>query len=251
MNLILLKSDQVAHGRARLGAARARHIRHVLGKGVGDRVRIGVVGLGVGHARLLALDDAGASLEVPDPATLDPAPAPAPHALALALPRPPMLRRVLQAAASMGVKDIHVFHAARVERSFWHSHALDPEQVHAQLVLGLEQARDCVLPRVTWSRGFRAFVDEGLPRLAGGDPILVADGAGAPCPADLVRRHVIVVGPEGGLVPHEIERLQAAGAHAVSLGPRALRVEHAVPAVLARLCPIPAVRAGVHGAGAP
>ena len=47
---------------------------------------------------------------------------------------------------------------------------------------------------------------------------------------------VLVVGPEGGFVPFEVERLRAAGARLVALGTRPLRVETAVVALLGALC---------------
>ncbi|MBF4576370.1 16S rRNA (uracil(1498)-N(3))-methyltransferase [Frondihabitans sp. VKM Ac-2883] len=46
---------------------------------------------------------------------------------------------------------------------------------------------------------------------------------------------VIVVGPEGGVTPHEIEALEAAGAIAVRLGDSVLRTSTAGPAALAAL----------------
>jgi 16S rRNA (uracil1498-N3)-methyltransferase len=46
---------------------------------------------------------------------------------------------------------------------------------------------------------------------------------------------LIVVGPEGGVTPHEIEALEAAGATAVKLGDSVLRTSTAGPAALAVL----------------
>ena len=45
----------------------------------------------------------------------------------------------------------------------------------------------------------------------------------------------LLVGPEGGWVERELESLRAAGLRGVALGPRVLRVEHAVIALIARL----------------
>jgi len=45
----------------------------------------------------------------------------------------------------------------------------------------------------------------------------------------------ILVGPEGGFTPEELEKLRANGAQAVSLGPRVLRTETAGPAAIAVL----------------
>jgi 16S rRNA (uracil1498-N3)-methyltransferase len=46
---------------------------------------------------------------------------------------------------------------------------------------------------------------------------------------------VLVVGPEGGIAPEELERLTEAGATSVRLGPLVLRTSTAGPAALAAL----------------
>ena len=70
----------------------------------------------------------------------------------------------------------------------------------------------------------------------GGTPAVVFyEGGGRPL-AELVgrqtRRLAIVVGPEGGFEPAEIEELRALGAETATLGPRILRCESAPLAVL-------------------
>lgn len=65
---------------------------------------------------------------------------------------------------------------------------------------------------------------------------------GLPAAADRV---LVVVGPEGGVAPDEVDALVAAGARAVVLGPEVLRASSAGPAALAVL----SVRLGRWGGG--
>ncbi|HEY2995892.1 MAG TPA: RsmE family RNA methyltransferase, partial [Methylomirabilota bacterium] len=65
-----------------------------------------------------------------------------------------------------------------------------------------------------------------------GGGVALADVLGsAPAP----RSALIVVGPEGGLAPAEVEAARARGLTIASLGPRILRTETAGPAIVAIL----------------
>jgi len=54
---------------------------------------------------------------------------------------------------------------------------------------------------------------------------------------DLSQPATLAIGPEGGFIPYEIEKLCDVGFRAVHVGPRILSVETAVPALLSRLFP--------------
>lgn len=236
VNLILLEAgDFATEGRVRLGGRRLVHARDVLRARPGDELRVGAVGGKLGVGRVVRLDAEVLELEV----ALDrPPPQPAPAALVLALPRPPVLRRVLRSVSAMGVKRIVLIHTRRVEKSFWQSPALRPEALRHQLLLGLEQAGDTIPPRVELARRFRPFVEDDLPGLlAAGRGLVAHPAARAPCPRDPGEPVTLVVGPEGGLVDFELERLEAQGVAPVTLGARPLQVETAVVALLARLLP--------------
>ena len=165
-----------------------------------------------------------------------PPPSAMPLTLLLALPRPKALKRILQAVAAMGVKRIVLIHTWRVEKSFWESPTLESASVREQLILGLEQARDTVLPEVTVRRRFKPFVEDELPALVGDTRALLAHPAASQrCPHGVIGRVTLAVGPEGGFTEYEIAQLAGRSFEPVSLGPRPLRVEHAVPALLGRI----------------
>lgn len=135
----------------------------------------------------------------------------------------------------MGVKRLYLINAWRVEKSYWKSPRLSEENIRMQSILGLEQARDTVLPRIETRRLFRPFVEEELPALITGTRALVAHPyASAECPRSL-SAVTLAIGPEGGFIAKEIESLVKIGFEPVSLGPRILRVETAIAALLGRL----------------
>jgi 16S rRNA (uracil1498-N3)-methyltransferase len=236
VNLLLIEpSEIVGHGLARVEGRKAQHLAKVLGKGVGDPVRVGELGgqLGKGTIERVEPTAAWVRYELEE----DP-PRESPVQLVLALPRPPMLRRILGHATALGVKRITLLHTARVEKSFWDSHSVQGPAIEQLLRLGLEQARDTVMPVVELRRRFLPFVEDELDAWAGQGRRLVAQPLHeAASPEHAAQPTTVVVGPEGGLVPFEVERLMERGFIPVSLGPRILRVETAVVALLARLGP--------------
>lgn len=235
MNLLLLEDgDFVAEGRAVLRGRRLKHLHEVHRAAVGDSLRVGRLGGLMGEGRLLRLDADEAELAV---ASLDqPPPAKLPLTLLLALPRPKMLKRVLQTVASMGVPRLVLLNSYRVEKSFWQTPFLDAAAIREQLVLGLEQARDTVLPEVSIEKRFKPFVEDRLPQLAAGTlGLLGHPGAYPACPRAVDGAVTLAIGPEGGWIPYEVDKLQEAGLQPVQLGERILRVETAVTALLARL----------------
>ena len=234
MNLLLLEDgDFVTPDRVRLQGRRLQHLREVHRAECGDTLRVGRLGGLMGRGELLSLDDAQAELQI----SLDtPPPAKLPLTLLLAVPRPKMLKRVLQTVSAMGVARLVLLNSYRVEKSFWQTPFLEPAAIREQLILGLEQARDTVLPEVTLEKRFKPFVEDRLPALAEGTLGLTGHPGDYPaCPRAVDGPVTLAIGPEGGWIPYEVELLRLAGLQPVQLGERILRVETAVPALLARL----------------
>ena len=234
MNLLLLEeADFIAADRVILRDRRLTHMQEVHRSQVGDSLRVGRIGGLMGSAELLRLDTTEAELRV----TLDqPPPGKLPLTMVLALPRPKMLRRVFQTVAAMGVPRIILVNSYRVEKSFWQTPFLEPDAIREQLILGLEQARDSVLPEIIIEKRFKPFVEDRLPAITEGTLGLVGHpGNYPPCPRGLNEPVTLAIGPEGGWIPYEIDLLAKAGLQPVQLGERILRVETAVTALLARL----------------
>ncbi len=236
MNLILVEpGDFIAEDRVRLTGRRAAHVREVHRAVPGDVRRVGLLGGNLGAATVVHVDDATVELAV---ALVDPPPAPLPITLVLALPRPKVLRRVLQSVAAIGIKRAFLVHAWRVEKSYWSSPLLAPSTIESELRLGLEQGVDTILPEVSLRKRLRPFVEDELPAIVGGRRALVGDGdATLACPHAVSDETVLAIGPDGGFNPFEIGMLAAIGFRPVSLGPRSLRVENALPAFVSRISP--------------
>nr|WP_218583772.1 16S rRNA (uracil(1498)-N(3))-methyltransferase [Pseudomonas akapageensis] len=231
--LLLEQADFTAADRVVLRDRRLTHMQEVHRCAVGDSLRVGQLGGLMGRAQVLRLEDHEAELQV----SLDqPPPAKLPLTLVLALPRPKMLRRVLQTVAAMGVPRLVLVNSYRVEKSFWQTPFLEPEALREQLVLGLEQARDSILPEVIIEKRFKPFVEDRLPAIAADTLGLIGHPGDYPtCPRGLDEPVTLAIGPEGGWIPYEVDLLTKAGLQPVQLGERILRVETAVPALLARL----------------
>ena len=234
MNLALLfEADFTGADRVLLTGRRLAHLHSVLRVNTGDRIPVGRVDGDIGTGEVLRLTDSEAELRV----SFEQAPPPAlPLTLILAMPRPKMFRRVLQTAATLGVKNVWLINSYKVEKSFWQTPWLNEDNLRENLTLGLEQARDTIMPEVHIRKLFKPFVEDELPALLAGKRALVAHpGTDTPCPTHLNRPAALCIGPEGGFTPYEVGKLEDAGCEAVHLGARILRVETAVPVLVSRL----------------
>lgn len=254
MNLLLIEPEELGPGgRVRLTGRRAGHLLRVIQVSQGQVLRAGVLGRGLGTARVVGVEPGPETAvevaiegvgEVPDRVAGGP-----PVELILALPRPKALRRILRLVSAMGVRRVHLINAWRVEKSYFQSPLLEPEAIRKELLLGAEQGGTARLPEVSVERFFVPFVSglegpgpEGVedrrPRLLAhpGAPVIeaVAGEAGAPG-ASLDEGCVLAVGPEGGWVEAELASFDRAGFRRVSSGPWVLTTEAAVAVALGQV----------------
>jgi len=236
LNLILLaEEDLTCSGqRAVITGRRFEHIREFLKPVAGSELCVGLVGGKIGVGRVIAVDDRSLEMEV---ALYKDPPSPVPGTLVLAMPRPIVFNRLLGHVTALGIKRIVLIHTKRVEKSYWQSPALKEENIKAQLALGLEQAKDTIMPEVLCRKRFRPFVEDDLPKIIKGARAFVAhpDGTTDLLPCGLKSAFTLVIGPEGGFLPDEVSAFNRAGCRCVNLGDRILRVETAVVAALGRL----------------
>ncbi len=233
MNIVVLdRSDWRNEEHVRLVDRRADHIRAVLRAAVGDSVRVGELNGYLGQGRICAIDADSVVLHVE---LSQPPPPRHRFDVVLALPRPKVLRRLFRTVAEYGVANLHLIHSARVEKSYWQSPLLAAERVHDALLAGMERASDTVVPQVHQYRRFRPFVEDQLKDICAGRPCWIAQmGASLALRETPPGDAVVMVGPEGGFVPFELELAQAVIAQPVHLGSRTLSVDTALTSALAQ-----------------
>ncbi len=234
MNIILLnKNDFIDSDRVRIKGSRKNHIIDVLKTVKGDSLCCGLINGNMGKGIVEQIDPYSIQLKVN---LITPPPAALPLTLILALPRPKMLKRILEAVTTLGVKKIYLINSWRVEKSFWQSPVLNDENLNQVLIKGLEQAKDTILPQIFFKKLFTPFVKQELKTISENSVCITAHPkASVLCPKEINQKTTLVVGPEGGFIDLEIKTLEEQSFKTVNIGDRILRTETAVPVIIARL----------------
>ena len=271
MNRILFESDEIRDGVVTFDDVRAEHVLGVLHGEVGQTLKTGEVNGKIGTAEIVKIEDRAVTVRVcHDRESLKPW-----VDLVLAPPRPRVMKRLLPQLATMGVGRIFLVGAKKVEKDFWGATLLKEENYRPLLIDGLMQGGTSVLPTLETRRNFRKFVAEELDGLCPSSRRLVAHPYGAAATRTLEHSNnrtlaqsnnqtieqsnnqtlehsnnqtieqsnnqtilTLAVGPEGGWTDEEVELLEAHGFARYSLGPRILRTDTAIIALLARLMDI-------------
>jgi 16S rRNA (uracil1498-N3)-methyltransferase len=236
VNLIILEPGETsASGEVCLSDGRAAHLLNVLKVAPGSQVRVGILDGPRGVGAVESIVDATVAMRC----------AFEPHApsrprvdLLLALPRPKVMRRLWAQIAALGVGQIILTNAERVERSYFDTHILTPGCYRPLLIEGLQQARDTRLPHVAIHKQFKVLIEDDLDRVFANGLRLVASTSAASPMRAIVRRTsdqrvLIAIGPEGGWNDFEMALLGARGFQAINMGPRTLRTDTACLALLA------------------
>lgn len=233
MNLVLLEPEQTQSEFWKIDSPRQlQHLRQHVQLNAGDTLKVGIRN---GQRYLTEVVTISEQHILLRPIQVEAIPAKLPVHLILALPRPKVLRRIIMDAVTLGVERISLIHSYRVDKSYWQSPFL--QQLDDYVTLGLEQAGDTIAPEIQLYKRFKPFVEDVLPTfISDQKPAYVAHPyAEQQMPYAIQHSCHLIVGPEGGFIPYEIDLLKKNGCQAMSLGNRILRTETAVSHILGRL----------------
>jgi len=234
MNIVLLDANQDCSSDiwSIEDQRQIKHLNQHLQLKAGDTLKVGVRD---GRRYLTEVQSITAQQIMLRPIQTESVPNKLPVHLILALPRPKVLRRMIMDAVTLGVERISLIHSYRVDKSYWQSPFL--QQLDDYVTLGLEQAGDTIVPEIQLYKRFKPFVEDVLPTLISEQrPAYVAHPyAEQSMPHAIAHGCNLIVGPEGGFIPYEIDLLKKNGCQAMSLGNRILRTETAVSNILGRL----------------
>ncbi len=217
-----------------IDGADARHIAGALRMSVGEALTL-CDGAGTDYACTITAvgkDTVAAAVDAAAPTASEPTLA---VTLYMGMPKGDKLELIIQKAVELGVTAIVPVITAR---SIVRVSGKDAEkkQVRLQRIAAeaAGQSGRGIIPRVEAPIAWKAV----LARLAEETTLLCYEGGGAPIgtlvtPSDTAVS--LVVGPEGGFDPAEVEAVTAAGGKIATLGPRILRCETAPLAALAVL----------------
>lgn len=233
MNIVLLDPRQIESELWSITSKRQlEHLKLHINVQVGDTLKVGIR---EGQRYLTEVVEVTEQVVKLKPIQIEPVPAKLPVTLIVAMPRPKVLRRLIMDSVTLGVEKIILLHSYRVDKSYWQTPFL--QQLDHYMTLGLEQAGDTITPKIEIYKRFKPFVEDVLPDLITAEcPAYVAHPyADLKMPFAIDHPCTIVIGPEGGFIPYEVDLLIKNGCQAVSLGNRIIRTETVIPYVLGRL----------------
>ena len=233
MNIVLLEAEQTQSEFWKIDNPRQiQHLSQHVQLNAGDTLKVGIRN---GQRYLTEVVTISEQHILLRPIQVEAVPAKLPVHLILALPRPKVLRRIIMDAVTLGVQRISLIHSYRVDKSYWQSPFL--QQLDDYVTLGLEQAGDTISPEIQMYKRFKPFVEDVLPTfISDQKPAYVAHPyAEQQMPHAIQHSCCLIVGPEGGFIPFEVDLLKKNGCQARRLGNRILRTETAVSHILGRL----------------
>ncbi len=219
MNLIILQKKEIKNNKVVLSDYRHAHIKNVLKPEIGQQLKVGMLNGKIGIGEVVKQTSKETILKV----KINTAPPkPANICLVCCLPRPKTLTKVIYKATCLGIKEIHLINAEKVEKAYWDS---NQHKYNKTIIDALSQSKDTISPKISFHKRFRPFAEDILPTLIKDKAVFAHPGGKKPSKAKHI---VLIIGPEGGFNDFEVELLSK-HAKKISLGERILRVEDALP----------------------
>ena len=241
MNFVVIESDILCENeRVVLRGKRAQEIatEHELHEG--KTVGIVLLGFQSGSAKVLRLSNEEIIFEIN---TLKPPPKKIVEVAIVGVSRPQTIKKVIQSAVTMGVKELHFVKSELGEKSYLQSKALLEDEIKDEIEKAVEQCGDPIPPEVSIHSTFERFFGETIIELSKRYPEgqrIVAhtrsgEVLGRTCLVKQTQPVFIAVGCELGWSEGEIKKLMSLGFKEISLGERILRVETAFIALVAQV----------------
>jgi len=235
MNIILFDGKDYHQNKdmIRLYDQRFVHISEILRSKRNDVLKIGLINGNLGTGKVLEITDRFIDISV----NLDKEPPlPSNITLLLALPRPKILSRTLKHITALGVKKIFLINSFRVDKSYWQTPLLERENIRDIFLESLSQSCDTILPELYMRPLFKPFVEDELPDIIKNTIPVIAHPKAAEKISGASGKYItLAIGPEGGFIPYEINKLKECGFAEFNFGERVLPVETAVPAIISIL----------------
>ncbi|MGE3757903.1 MAG: 16S rRNA (uracil(1498)-N(3))-methyltransferase [Pseudobdellovibrionaceae bacterium] len=233
MNMLLLRPEDILDSQKAevKDQTKITHVKNILKKSKAATLNVGLLGGLKGKAEIteLTADSLKLCLDLNDKP-----PQKIPLTLFIALPRPKVFLRTIFHAICLGVEEIHFINTYKVEKPYWSADQLKEKKITEIIHLALEQCEDTQPPKLNFHKLFKPFAEDVLPGLITNKSNYIADpSATTKCPYGTQKPTNIAIGPEGGWLPYELDKMQTAGFTPVHLGKRILRVDTAVCALSA------------------
>jgi len=171
----------------------------------------------------------------------------------LAMPRPKVMLRLFSSLSAIGVSNLYIVNAFRVEKGYLTSSVMHESEYGPELILGLMQAGcDTRIPKVSVQNRLQKFLVNEFDGNRNSDAenheirLIAHPSENSQSVLSVLSKRiqeihekrqdysriVLAFGPEGGWMPREMSMFcDQFGFHPVSLGPRILRTEQAVIAL--------------------
>ncbi len=234
MNRILIKEEELdENNHVIINDYRKEHIINVLKPKVGEKLKIGILNGAYGQAIVRNISSKTVRLEC---VWSDEQEVPLPTiSLILALPRPKILKRLLPQITALGVNNIILTNAEKVEKNYFSTHWLNEENLKKLTINGLEQSGDTKVPNLRVVKRLKPFIEDELSILFPNQIRLIAHPYTKNILSDVTSadNKLLAIGPEGGWSDFETDMFQNVGFKPFTLGSRILRSDTAVIAALA------------------